>query len=157
MTDTPTSGTLERLGRFMADNRAGVVLTGADALGMTVYSAGAEWGQEAPDSPMAGAASYGTGDTLEEAVEELLADAGYPRPDAIQADLDKAAGSLAHLAAHRPAAGELGDFAGVRIIYDETIPAGEIRLCPPEAEATRQKLLADLVVDLGDILSRVAP
>lgn len=38
-----------------------------------------EWGQEAEDSPMAGAASYGTGDTLEQALDQVLAETGWSR------------------------------------------------------------------------------
>lgn len=36
------------------------------------WVAALEWGSEAPDSPMVGAASYGTGDTAAEAVKEIL-------------------------------------------------------------------------------------
>lgn len=35
------------------------------------------WGSEAPDSPMAGAAAYGMGATLEEALVEACKDCGY--------------------------------------------------------------------------------
>lgn len=33
-----------------------------------------EWGQEAPDSPMAAAAAYGIGDTAQEAVDAMVTD-----------------------------------------------------------------------------------
>lgn len=31
-----------------------------------------EWGSEAPDSPMIGAASYGAGDTLADAIQQVV-------------------------------------------------------------------------------------
>jgi hypothetical protein len=43
------------------------------------FAVGSEWGQEAPDSPMAGGAAYGVGETLEEALNQLLSDLG-PAP-----------------------------------------------------------------------------
>ena len=36
------------------------------------FMASSEWGEEAPDSPMAGAAAYGVGATLAEALAEVL-------------------------------------------------------------------------------------
>lgn len=40
------------------------------------WSAAMEWGQEAPDSPMYGAAAYGLGETAKEAIDAMLGDAG---------------------------------------------------------------------------------
>lgn len=40
------------------------------------WVAALEWGHEAPDSPMAGAAAYGVGSSAAEAVELMLRDAG---------------------------------------------------------------------------------
>lgn len=37
---------------------------------------GSEWGEEAPDSPMVGAAAYGAGATLDEALAEFFHDTG---------------------------------------------------------------------------------
>lgn len=39
------------------------------------WMVGMEWGKEAPDSPMAGAAAYGLENTLYEALESALGDA----------------------------------------------------------------------------------
>lgn len=41
------------------------------------WTAGIEWGKEAPDSPMCAAAAYGVGDTAAEAVAAALGDAGW--------------------------------------------------------------------------------
>lgn len=40
------------------------------------YLAASHWGEEEPGSPMAGAASYGLADTLEEALDQMLSQAG---------------------------------------------------------------------------------
>jgi hypothetical protein len=40
------------------------------------FTAAMEWGQEAPDSPMAAAAAYGIGSSAAEAIELMLNDAG---------------------------------------------------------------------------------
>ena len=42
------------------------------------YLAASEWGQEAPDSPMAGAAAYGMGATPCRALDDMLHEAGCP-------------------------------------------------------------------------------
>lgn len=42
-----------------------------------VWAAGIEWGKEAEDSPMAGAAAYGIGATAQEAVMAVLREAGW--------------------------------------------------------------------------------
>lgn len=41
------------------------------------WSVALVWGREAKDSPMAGAAAYGLGDTLAEALDVALKEAGY--------------------------------------------------------------------------------
>jgi hypothetical protein len=41
------------------------------------WSFAAEYGREAPDSPMAGAATYGMDDDPRACIEEALSDAGY--------------------------------------------------------------------------------
>jgi hypothetical protein len=41
---------------------------------------GMEWGKEAEDSPMAGAAAYGLDDSLDAALERCLGDAGLTEP-----------------------------------------------------------------------------
>lgn len=63
---------LERLDAFLGKTGTWpvVVKQGQD------YIASAEWGQEAPGSPMAGAAAYGLAPTLEDALDQLLRDAG---------------------------------------------------------------------------------
>jgi hypothetical protein len=40
------------------------------------WMAALEWGQEAPDSPMAGAAAYGIGESASEACDQMLDEAG---------------------------------------------------------------------------------
>lgn len=40
------------------------------------WMVGLEYGEEAPDSPMYAAASYGTGDTLEQALQTLVDEVG---------------------------------------------------------------------------------
>lgn len=40
------------------------------------FMASSEWGSEAPDSPMAGAAAYGLGESVEEALTQVLDQAG---------------------------------------------------------------------------------
>lgn len=40
------------------------------------FMASSEWGEEAPDSPMVGAAAYGLGESYEEAVTQVLDQAG---------------------------------------------------------------------------------
>jgi hypothetical protein len=40
------------------------------------WTAALEWGQEAPDSQMAGAAAYGLGASASEAVDQMLDEAG---------------------------------------------------------------------------------
>lgn len=40
------------------------------------WMAALEWGREAPDSPMAGAAAYGLGESASEAIDKMLDDAG---------------------------------------------------------------------------------
>lgn len=63
----------DRLHRFCKENKTGIVLQASS----TDYIVGAEWGEEASDSPMAGAASYGRGSTIEDAVNQLLEQARY--------------------------------------------------------------------------------
>lgn len=69
--------TLDRLQQF-AEREVG---EGAIAIGFEpgkgwVFSA--EWGREAPDSPMAGAATYGADDlSVRACIEQGLGDAGY--------------------------------------------------------------------------------
>lgn len=59
-----------------ARNNADVVIhRGED--GPTSWSVGIHWGSEAEDSPMVGAATYGMGDTLTEALIEAAADCGW--------------------------------------------------------------------------------
>lgn len=41
-----------------------------------LWTVALEWGQEAPDSPMMGAASYGVGETLDEALTVVLSESG---------------------------------------------------------------------------------
>lgn len=65
---------LERLERFMVGTGASVVVSRSKS---GIFATGAEWGQEAPDSPMAGAAAYGMGDTLAEAIATMVSEAGY--------------------------------------------------------------------------------
>lgn len=65
--------TTEELLRSLAAhlrNNGGVVLVWSNGH----FSAASEWGQEAEDSPMIGAATYGMGDTLEECLNGLLHD-----------------------------------------------------------------------------------
>lgn len=69
---------LSRLAAHMTDNDAPVALHAERGMGAVEYAAASEWGREAPDSPMAAAAAYGIGDTLAEALEVLLDQAGYP-------------------------------------------------------------------------------
>lgn len=50
----------------------GKVVAGAEP-----WSVGMQWGSEAPGSPMVGAAAYGMGYTLEEALTEACRDCGF--------------------------------------------------------------------------------
>lgn len=55
------------------DKTKGAVVVSRDKRG---YAAASEWGQEAPDSPMAGGAAYGMGDSPAQALGEMLTEAG---------------------------------------------------------------------------------
>jgi hypothetical protein len=68
---------LSRLAAHLTEN-GGVALHAEHGMGATEFAAASEWGREAHDSPMAGAAAYGIGDTLGEALEVMLAQAGRP-------------------------------------------------------------------------------
>jgi hypothetical protein len=61
---------LSRLAAHLTEN-GGVALHAEHGMGATEFA-------EAHDSPMAGAAAYGIGDTLGEALEVMLAQAGRP-------------------------------------------------------------------------------
>lgn len=52
-----------------ADNEDGFV--------PTEWMVGMEWGKEAPDSDMAAAAAYGTGETVTDALRSFLTDGGF--------------------------------------------------------------------------------
>jgi hypothetical protein len=63
---------------------------GSDAKVEAHWMVGAEYGREAPDSPMAGAAIYGTGLTLRAALEQAGDDARLWRSDAkVAAEVEK--------------------------------------------------------------------
>lgn len=68
---------LQRLEQHLRMN--GPIVMSHVVRGHSHFAVGSEWGQEAPDSPMAGGAAYGVGDTLEEALNQLLGDLG-PAP-----------------------------------------------------------------------------
>lgn len=66
--------TLQRLQRFAERERAPVVIHHKPGEGWSLMS---EFGQEAPDSPMAGGAIYGMDEDVTTCIEQGLADAGY--------------------------------------------------------------------------------
>jgi len=60
----------------------GLTRAGSGGISITLTDAGewlvaAEYGREAPDSPMVGASSYGTGFTAREAIDQVLAETGW--------------------------------------------------------------------------------
>lgn len=73
VTVAPAVDQLARLAAFAQDPRFGVALVRAPS---GDWSAALEWGREAPDSPMVGAAAYGLGDTVEDALRAALDEAG---------------------------------------------------------------------------------
>lgn len=79
------------------------------------FGVASEWGQEADDSPMVGAAAYGLDTELETALDHMLDEAGYPADEAEVAAAQAAAtptlaDRLTTIAAH------LESRAGVTVI-----------------------------------------
>lgn len=69
---------LERLTRFL-DGYAGEPVAFSLRVDAGEASVAIEWGREAPDSPMAGAAAYGSADTTADAVHQALDDTRVER------------------------------------------------------------------------------
>lgn len=74
----------ERLGRYLAAVAKGLAdeeghLHIGKRTGTNEWVVGMEWGKEAEDSPMAGAAAYGMGETLVDALGGMLDDTGWLR------------------------------------------------------------------------------
>jgi hypothetical protein len=59
--------------KIAADGEGVVALS----YGRGLWTVAIEWGREAPDSPMVGAASYGMGATAGEALAAAVSDAGW--------------------------------------------------------------------------------
>ena len=73
------AGMMRALTVFAAERDVSVVITRNCDREPRLWMVGMEWGQEAPDSPMVGAAAYGLDENLDIAVEQALADARvYP-------------------------------------------------------------------------------
>jgi hypothetical protein len=70
---TISRSVLERAEWHMRTNSAGIGSMIDSSGGVSTWS---EWGQEAKDSPMAGAAAYGSQQTLEASLVQLLDEAG---------------------------------------------------------------------------------
>jgi hypothetical protein len=74
---TTLTTNLLRLGEFIEKNaERGVAIGILPVETWDSWRVALEWGTEAGDSPMIGAAAYGTGETLAEALDEALKGAG---------------------------------------------------------------------------------
>lgn len=72
-----TGDLIQRLERFTRERNAQVsIMRPKGVLQPPVWAVELLWGQEAPDSPMAGAAAYGMDEDLDVAITQALEEAG---------------------------------------------------------------------------------